>query len=145
MLINANMGKMCHVLDAIWEQLQDKHSPPQQSGVEEPRRNSSKRGRSVSPPRSDYGDDDDCPSGNERAKPGKTAPTTGCASSDVEDDCLSINAHDEQDNKSDLIHHPSQHQADTGLPMRHSKVYEIKATCEAIKPQLAGIVRKRFH
>ena len=33
-LINANMDKMCRVLDAIWQQLQDKHSPLQQSDAE---------------------------------------------------------------------------------------------------------------
>ena len=113
------MGKMCHVLDAIWQQSQDKHSPLQQSDVEEPRRNRSKRGRSGSPSPSDYAEDDDYPSGNERAKPGKTAQTTGRAISDVEDDCISINAGQlmqEQDNLSDLLHDPSQHQSDTISP-----------------------------
>ena len=56
--INRNMNKMSNVLDDIWQQSQDKHSPLQQSDVEEPRRSTNKRSRSVSPSPSAYGDDD---------------------------------------------------------------------------------------
>ena len=80
----------------------------------------------------------------------KTAQTTGRAISDVEDDCISINANDEQDNLSDLLHDPSQHQSDTVSPDETlkslgEKFDETEATCEAIKPQLADIVQKRWH
>ncbi len=91
------MNKMSNVLDDIWQQSQDKHSPLQQSDVEEPRRSTNKRSRSVSPSPSAYGDDDNYQSDNGRAKSHKTAQTTGREISDVEDDCISVYANDGQD------------------------------------------------
>ena len=71
--IKRNMGKTCQVLDAIWQQSQDKRSPLQQSDVEKPRENSSrKRSRSGSPPMSDSSDEDENPDVRKSGKSRKT-------------------------------------------------------------------------
>jgi hypothetical protein len=143
------MNKMSNVLDDNWQQSQDKHSPLQQSDVEEPRRSTNKRSRSVSPSPSAYGDDDNYQSDNGRAKSHKTAQTTGREISDVEDDCISVYANDDQDNISVLIQDNAEEtdtvSPDDTLKCLGEKFEEIEATCGNIKPQLAEIVQKRWH
>ena len=123
--INRNMGKMCQVLDGIWQQSQhsqDKRSPLQQSDVEEPRENGSrKRSRSGSPPMSDSSDEDENPDVRKSGKSRKTDRSTGRGKSEVEDDRMSVHVNDTPDNISDLYKMMPKSRIPV-LLMKHSKV-----------------------
>ena len=77
------------------------------------------------------------------------AKSTGRAGSYVEDrlnNCIIMDANDEQDNISDFLYDPSQHGTDTVSPDEtiislKEKFDETKLTCEAIKQQLADLVK----
>ena len=103
----------------------------------------------VFPSPSAYGDDDNYQSDNGRAKSHKTAQTTGRKISDDEDDCISVYANDDQDNKPVLIQDNAEEtdtiSLDDTLKCLGEKFEEIEATCGNTKPQLAEIVQKRWH
>ena len=65
------------------------------------------------------------------------AQSLGHEITDIEDDCISIDANDEADNISDLTNDPSEHQTDTVSPdetlkNNGEKFKETEAICEAI-------------
>ena len=68
---------------------------------------------------------------------------------DRQNNCIIMNANDEQDNISDFLYDPSKHGTDTVSPDEtiislKEKFDKTKVTCEAIKPQLADLVQKRW-
>ena len=144
------MGKMCQLLDAIWQQSQDKRSPLQQSDVKEARENGSrKRSRSGSPPMSDSSNEDENPDVRKSGKSRKTDLTTGRGKSEVEDDRMSVHVNDTPDNISELIQDDAE-ESDTGSPDETlkglgEKVEEIEPTGADVKQKFAEIDEKRWN
>ena len=121
----------------------------QQSDVEEPRENGSrKRSRSGPPPISDSSNEDENPDVRKSGKLRKTDHTTGRGKSEVEDDRMSVHVNDTHDNISELIQNDAD-ESDTASPDETvkglgEKFEEIEPTCCDVKQKLAEIVEKRW-